>query len=295
MAVEAASPSGTGSGRLTDADYKQLIRRIQGIASSLLPPDATVLVVSRGDEELLNLDGRQAWHFPRDQDGRYAGYHPADSANAIAHLEELRAKGAEYLLFPQTAFWWLEHYPEFKEYLQDRYELRLKQKDCLVFALVPYQPLVQSLTEIAQRLIPPGAVTAIVSLGDDRLGALEGQHVRPFPHISPGDRGSAIAHLEALQTAGVEFLIIPQTAFEWLDGQPELVDHLRERHRLITHQEHVCEIHELCAPPASGEQPTRQQFDAQHPPGPENETRKQSLRQTLLGWLLPNSRDGKDV
>jgi len=42
----------------------------------------------------------------------YAGYCPRGSYEAIAQLEGLRAKGAQYLLFPQTAFWWIDHYPE---------------------------------------------------------------------------------------------------------------------------------------------------------------------------------------
>lgn len=52
-----------------------------------------MIVVSRGDSDLLNLGGRQAWHFPQTEDGVYAGYYPADSTEAITHLEVLRAKG----------------------------------------------------------------------------------------------------------------------------------------------------------------------------------------------------------
>ena len=51
------------------------------------------------------------------EDGTYAGHHPADSAEAIAHLEALRAKGAEYIVFPQTALWWLDYYDALRELL----------------------------------------------------------------------------------------------------------------------------------------------------------------------------------
>ena len=75
------------------------------------PYDATILVVSKGDEALLNQGGRAAWHFPQAPDGSsYAGYYPADSAGAVAELHRLRARGADFLLFPATAFWWLDHY-----------------------------------------------------------------------------------------------------------------------------------------------------------------------------------------
>jgi hypothetical protein len=102
----------------------------------VLPPDATVLVVSKGDEELTQLCGRRAWHFPQREDGIYAGFYPADSAAAIEHLEGLRRKGAQFVLFPSTAFWWLEHYQDFRRHLETRYRLVIRKEDtCLVFAL----------------------------------------------------------------------------------------------------------------------------------------------------------------
>ena len=66
-----------------------------------VPEDATVLVISRGDDEALELGGRRAWHFPQEADGTYAGSYPQDSDEAVAHLEELRDKGAQYLLVPE--------------------------------------------------------------------------------------------------------------------------------------------------------------------------------------------------
>lgn len=82
-----------------------------------------VLVVSRGDEEMLRQVGgdRSAWHFPRGETGEYAGFYPADSADAIAHLESLRARGAEWLYFPLPSLWWLDHYAGFREHLESRY------------------------------------------------------------------------------------------------------------------------------------------------------------------------------
>ena len=39
-------------------------------ADRALPPDATVLVVSHGDDELLELGAaRRGWHFPQQEDG----------------------------------------------------------------------------------------------------------------------------------------------------------------------------------------------------------------------------------
>jgi hypothetical protein len=100
------------------------------------PVHSTILVVSKGDEQLLSLSGRKAWHFPRSDDGGYAGYYPADSSEAIVHLESLRAHGAEFLVFPDTAFWWLDHYIAFREYLESRYSVAARRVGtCVIFDL----------------------------------------------------------------------------------------------------------------------------------------------------------------
>ena len=110
--------------------------RIREIANDVLPPEATVLVVSRGDEDLLQLNGRPAWHFPQTDEGIYRGYHPASSQEAIEHLEELRVKGGDFFLIPQASLWWLEHYAEFKSHLERRHLLVASEQDaCVIFDL----------------------------------------------------------------------------------------------------------------------------------------------------------------
>jgi hypothetical protein len=110
------------------------------VVAGALPSGATVLVVSRGDDRLCALDGHRAWHFPRAGDGRYAGYYPANSDEAIGHLEILRIKGAEYLLFPTTAFWWLDYYREFGEYLAHQYTPMVDHASCRIYRLTPPHP-----------------------------------------------------------------------------------------------------------------------------------------------------------
>jgi hypothetical protein len=116
--------------------YQKLRERLQALARAELPQDATVIVVSKGDDRLLHLNGRKAWHFPRSEDGTYAGYYPANSAEAMAHLETLREKGGDYLIFPSTAFWWFNYYGEFKQHLETHYRIVCHQEDtCTIFAL----------------------------------------------------------------------------------------------------------------------------------------------------------------
>jgi hypothetical protein len=101
-----------------------------------VPTGATVAVASRGDDQLLRFDHATGWHFPRGDDGAYAGHYPADGAGAIAHLERLRARGAGYLVLPATALWWLEHYPAFAAHLDRHAQLIASEGDaCRIYRL----------------------------------------------------------------------------------------------------------------------------------------------------------------
>jgi glycosyltransferase involved in cell wall biosynthesis len=119
-------------------EYRALVRRFVELVRGAVPADATVAVVSKGDAELLAIDGRAAWHFPQRTDGTYAGYHPVDSAGAISHLEELRAKGVDHIAFPAPSLWWLDHYGELREHLESRYREVCQDSEAgVVYALEP--------------------------------------------------------------------------------------------------------------------------------------------------------------
>jgi len=115
-------------------DYAELVRRIHAVALATLPPGAHVLVISRGDEALFP-PGLVATHFPQGPGGVYAGYHPADGDAAVAHLEQCRAEGAEFLLLPATAFWWLDYYGGFLQHLMGRGRVLHHDGHCVIFDL----------------------------------------------------------------------------------------------------------------------------------------------------------------
>ena len=125
------------SDRLAKHDaYYELIARLRALVREHVPNGSTVLVVSKGDDQLVCQDNQQGRHFPEDETGVYAGEHPRDSAEAISRLEHLRAKGAQYLIFPQTAYWWFESYPEFKQHLDRSYRLVARQEEtAVIYAL----------------------------------------------------------------------------------------------------------------------------------------------------------------
>ncbi len=109
-------------GRRPNPRYEREAANLREAVKAAVPAGATVLVISRGDESLLELNGRRGMHFPQAPDGGWAGHHPADSEEAIDHLERLRDGGAEYLVVPPTYGWWLSHYDGLRRHLDSRYE-----------------------------------------------------------------------------------------------------------------------------------------------------------------------------
>jgi len=101
---------------------REVIEAVHAFVARELPAGARVLVVSRGDEEIIAFPNHDGAHFPQAAGGTYAGHHPADSAEAIARLEELGRDGAQYLVVPATSGWWLEHYADLARHLEDEHE-----------------------------------------------------------------------------------------------------------------------------------------------------------------------------
>jgi GT2 family glycosyltransferase len=127
--------------RMDRDEYRSMCQRFRDFVHELVPSDAHVIVVSRGDEELVKLNGCTAEHFPQAPDGRYAGHHPEDSASAVDELERLRASGARYLLLPQSALWWLDHYSEFYRHLENHYREIARRSDVgLIYELSDRSP-----------------------------------------------------------------------------------------------------------------------------------------------------------
>jgi hypothetical protein len=112
----AAQPEGTEVNH--HLYYQQVILHVREVVQASVPAAGVVIVVSKGDDQLLQFDGRTGWHFPQTADGVYAGHYPADSTGAVAHLEALRRQGGQYFLLPNQAFWWLDSYPGLRGHLE---------------------------------------------------------------------------------------------------------------------------------------------------------------------------------
>jgi SAM-dependent methyltransferase len=119
-----------------DTYWLLLMQRIREIVQSSVPPGAVVLIVGQCDDELMILPGRHTRPFPQGPDGEYAAWHPLRGAEVVAHLKLLRDNGADFILFPATSLWWLEHYKELRTYLATECRPVFQAKStCMLFAL----------------------------------------------------------------------------------------------------------------------------------------------------------------
>jgi glycosyltransferase involved in cell wall biosynthesis len=276
----AATPKRVVVRDLTPPLYDALVQRVRETVASVVPPRGELAVVSKGDEQLLLLGDRHCSHFPRTPSGVYAGHHPADDDDAIAQLESARAAGAEYLVFPATANWWLEHYTGLREHLERNYTQLVEDPDsCVIYRLIAPRPadvaaagpldlvkeaddgytsLIRDVCDVIRQTIPHDASVAVISKGDEALVRSNGHRILHFPSDGdgtyagyyPSDGRAAVAELEASRERGVQYLVIPKPAFWWLGFYIEFAQHLRERYSLV-HTSSDCLIYELA--PAENE------------------------------------------
>jgi len=211
--------------------YRDQVDRVKAQVRATIPEGSRVLVITRGDEALLRLERRRGEHFPQTQTGLYAGHYPADGDEAVAHLEELREAGAEYLVIPAEAGWWLEHYPELKATLDDDGELLPSDpQTALVYALSPRQlgssaraaelepdRIAPSVGSLLRALLPERAGVVLIGLGAEAIEVDD----RPCWRLPPHPVGPVIEQARAACAAGARFVVLlnPDEPSEALDGR----------------------------------------------------------------------------
>lgn len=247
-----------GEARLSTEEYAGLVARVRATVAAAVPPGSSVLVVSRGDADLLSLPGLDAAHFPQDEAGEYVGHHPRDSSAAIAALEELRRRGTEYLVIPATARWWLDYYSEFATHLATHGEVVADEAEsCLVYGLGTFEGAgrardvprtsAEQMRDYLENLLSADAGLAVL---DEEGGALAGQ-LAPLRAIGvptrdpSADASSVMAELERLAEGGVEYLVVPRQADEWFDRGSEIGAEVEAACRKVADQGHLCRVFEL--------------------------------------------------
>ena len=117
--------------------FDYLIPHVRHAVSEAIPADAAAAVISNGIERFVDLGGRTAWHFPMGKDGLYSGTVPESGADAVAHFEEHRARGAKFLVIPNTGFWWLEYYRALRLHLNETCSRVFDDDRCIIYQIGP--------------------------------------------------------------------------------------------------------------------------------------------------------------
>jgi hypothetical protein len=114
------------------AKFEAKLRQFVQDVEPIIPTGSFFVLVNKG--RTVPLDGgRRFVPFP-ERDGEWAGY-PPDDAAAIAELERLRSSGAEFMVFPQPMFYWLDAYSGLRDHLYARSRCALSNDRALIFDL----------------------------------------------------------------------------------------------------------------------------------------------------------------
>ena len=97
--------------------------------------NALVAAADNGDPTVLYYAERKGWHF-LEKNGIYDG-EPRDSAQAIIDLEELRNRGAGYLVFTSNTSWWLDYYDQFRQHVEATSSLVTATPEFKIYQLNP--------------------------------------------------------------------------------------------------------------------------------------------------------------
>ena len=218
--------------------YLQMADRILEIVEANLPPDSSIAVVTGGKNELLKLGGRRAWHFPQ-----------AD-ADEPGRLFQQAAEGSADVPWIEASM---------------RYEFRLfgGPEYSKQLATISVAGAVDAAPDIDKRPSPPrqpyvmarpnpvpapnrfGRTTISWNTGDGSVGRIYLSQGGAYENLSLRDSNDAISRLEAIRTQGAQYLLLPATAFWWLDRYQEFREHLEAHYPVVVRDEDTCVIFNL--------------------------------------------------
>ncbi|MBS1886479.1 MAG: hypothetical protein JSU06_04745 [Actinobacteria bacterium] len=212
------------------------------------PEEAVVAVLSKGDPRLLELEARRGVHFPADAEGRYAGFHPRNSEEAIAQLEAARSAGAEYLCLPATGFWWLEHYDGLAAWLGTNCATVADDPaTCIVYdlleppAVAPLEAAADAdrgLRDLLEALLPERALLFAIGTDGTGLG-------RPGWTIAPLGRGNVAGLRRRLRSAAPPaFVLVARGPSDPIPGD-DLERALADLTRPVARRPGLCDLHEV--------------------------------------------------
>jgi glycosyltransferase involved in cell wall biosynthesis len=101
--------------------------------TDLIPAGSTVILVDQEELHRHPLVDRRCVPFI-ERDGEYWGP-PPDDETAIREMDRMQNQGAQFIVFAWMAFWWLEHYSDFHQYLRRQFSVSIDNQRLVVFDL----------------------------------------------------------------------------------------------------------------------------------------------------------------
>lgn len=104
------------------------------LLKATVPVNSCIILVDEGKLGITKkLETFKIFHL-MEIDGVYSGV-PADSEAAIAAITTLHKKGAEYLVFIWSSYWWLEYFERMKKFLNEHFRCSFKNDNILIYNL----------------------------------------------------------------------------------------------------------------------------------------------------------------
>jgi glycosyltransferase involved in cell wall biosynthesis len=215
-----------------------LAKRVIEIAAAVLPPNATVIVVSAVYADLPQFDARRVWAFP-ERIRRANRQLFASGAAGSTEAAWIGAQGLyQFSLYGGPA----------QDTLLASVSVAGKRAALTPKSLGEKPTHNKAFIVAAPNPVPmgngPGKTIISWSTGDGLLGAVyvsvEDQRVH-----YPANGAAAIEEMEQLHSKGAEFLLVPYNAFELFKRYPELKEHLDRHYRLLASEEDICLIYDL--------------------------------------------------
>ncbi|HXA41274.1 MAG TPA: hypothetical protein VNV65_00015 [Candidatus Solibacter sp.] len=232
-------------------DYPAMVRRVQELVWEFVPAGSSVAVVSKGDPDLVLFDGRQGLHYPQTTAGLYLGHHPASGAEAVAHLESLRQRGAEYLVIPATSTWWLDHYSDLRRHLQAEGHIVRRDDTCVIYGLGRPDPesvpssgaLEKQLLELVSALLPENSTVIALGSSYPALAGAGTFDLLDGPLITGLPQGPSFGDpLAGFGDRGADYLVIPATTTLGASAGRGLVERARLAWPVVADQKNVATV-----------------------------------------------------
>lgn len=240
-------------------DYASLVHRVRELVWEHVPAGSNVAVVSKGDPALILFDQRSGWHYPQTASGQYLGHHPDTGAAAVAHLESLRQRGAQYLVIPGTYAWFLDFYIDLRSHLNREGELIHRDDNCAIYSLAKrahttaptHTAAERQLRDLVTAVLPHGSSIMAFSWSHAALAGSAEFRVLQSPSVDAGGEAGFSGLAAGIRGSGAQYLVVPAPP----PGQPradQVVEGCRQTWATVLDHRHVCAVFALPAAKAAG-------------------------------------------